>query len=174
MQERIFPLAALVLLGIWASHSSAPSVAFWLTQRLVAIFLIAAALDKLTAKLPPSIVQDPEQRVWARISYGFTGHHASLLTKQRMKLMRSQRGSRVTVVSAGFAGHLTFPKDLYQTSAHCRCCHGEFEENCAVAVLPCGHSFCEDCIAEWALSGHAMSATCPLCRENFGVFSEAS
>ncbi|CAE7295469.1 RNF141 [Symbiodinium pilosum] len=38
-----------------------------------------------------------------------------------------------------------------------------------VAMLPCGHTFCEPCIAQWSMSGSEYSGKCPVCRADFGA-----
>ena len=38
-----------------------------------------------------------------------------------------------------------------------------------VALLPCGHTFCEPCIAQWSLSGSEYSGKCPVCRADFAA-----
>ncbi|CAE7793543.1 CPK3 [Symbiodinium sp. CCMP2456] len=178
MQEKksYLQLAAagcLHLLAGPANHNTALGVTCWVTQHLAAIFLIAAALDRLTAKLPPSIVQDvtegQQERIWARAAYGFAGQpEPSVL--QMISICRDDRGSKARATPrkhSGSLGLVTLPERLCTSSVHCWCCHEQFQEGCIVAVLPCGHAFCEDCIVKWSMSGHAMSATCPLCRASF-------
>ncbi|CAE7208276.1 CPK1 [Symbiodinium sp. KB8] len=178
MQEKksYLQLAAagcLHLLAGPANHRTALGVTCWVTQHLAAIFLIAAALDRLTAKLPPSIVQDviegQQERIWARAAYGFAGQpEPSVL--QMMSICRDDRGSKARATPSQHSGSLglvTLPEQLCTSSVHCWCCHEEFQEGYIVAVLPCSHTFCEDCIVKWSISGHTMSATCPLCRASF-------
>ncbi|CAJ1364351.1 unnamed protein product [Effrenium voratum] len=49
------------------------------------------------------------------------------------------------------------------------CCICMDEEPECKALLPCGHVFCEDCIAHWAVSGSKESHTCPVCRSPFDL-----
>mmetsp|Transcript_64091 Transcript_64091/g.89066 ORF Transcript_64091/g.89066 Transcript_64091/m.89066 type:complete len:189 (-) Transcript_64091:20-586(-) len=181
MQEKksYLQLAAagcLHLLAGPANHSTALGVTCWVTQHLAAIFLIAAALDRLTAKLPPSIVQDViegrQERIWARAAYGFAGQpepSAQSAHLQMMSICKDDRGSKARATPRTHSGSLglVMLPERHGTSVHCWCCHEEFQEGRIVAVLPCSHTFCEDCIVKWSMSGHAMSATCPLCRANF-------
>mmetsp|Transcript_111008 Transcript_111008/g.264889 ORF Transcript_111008/g.264889 Transcript_111008/m.264889 type:complete len:214 (-) Transcript_111008:149-790(-) len=51
-----------------------------------------------------------------------------------------------------------------QETVHCPCCLAEYDGPDVVAVLPCGHFFCEHCIAAWGASHSSQSSTCPLCR----------
>ncbi|CAE7502416.1 IRC20 [Symbiodinium natans] len=38
-----------------------------------------------------------------------------------------------------------------------------------VALLPCGHTFCEPCIAQWSMSTSEYSGKCPVCRADFAA-----
>jgi hypothetical protein len=49
----------------------------------------------------------------------------------------------------------------------CLCCLGEFQSKDQVAMLPCFHIFCEDCITKWATSGARSCGVCPACRASF-------
>eukprot|EP00931_Biecheleriopsis_adriatica_P067016 TRINITY_DN41222_c0_g1_i1.p1 TRINITY_DN41222_c0_g1~~TRINITY_DN41222_c0_g1_i1.p1 ORF type:complete len:429 (-),score=76.36 TRINITY_DN41222_c0_g1_i1:43-1245(-) len=51
----------------------------------------------------------------------------------------------------------------------CSCCLHEFQESEQLALLFCGHVFCEPCIARWAATGLENSATCPVCRTSFSL-----
>mmetsp|Transcript_24298 Transcript_24298/g.45985 ORF Transcript_24298/g.45985 Transcript_24298/m.45985 type:complete len:210 (-) Transcript_24298:17-646(-) len=41
------------------------------------------------------------------------------------------------------------------------------EDGPSMALLPCGHTFCEPCIARWSVSGSHYSGKCPVCRSDF-------
>jgi hypothetical protein len=45
----------------------------------------------------------------------------------------------------------------------CPVCATEFEVNDIVALLPCGHYFCKDCMMQWMTYE---KCTCPLCRHD--------
>lgn len=42
----------------------------------------------------------------------------------------------------------------------CPCCLSGFDESSMIALLQCGHLFCEECIGRWAIK----STSCPTCR----------
>lgn len=62
---------------------------------------------------------------------------------------------------------------ILSESVSCTCCLSEFDGADTVAVLPCGHIFCEPCIAAWASSRSIQSSKCPLCRITFDVEASA-
>ncbi|CAE7213370.1 rnf141 [Symbiodinium necroappetens] len=49
------------------------------------------------------------------------------------------------------------------------CCICMEDPDVASALLPCGHTFCEPCIAQWSMSGSDYSSKCPVCRADFGA-----
>jgi len=49
----------------------------------------------------------------------------------------------------------------------CTCCLTTFELEDKVAVLRCGHVFCEGCISDWVTSARKNSGLCPVCRFGF-------
>lgn len=57
-----------------------------------------------------------------------------------------------------------------QGNNECPVCAIEFEVNDAVALLPCGHYFCKDCMTQWM--NHEKS-TCPLCRHDLQASATA-
>lgn len=61
--------------------------------------------------------------------------------------------ARSTVVSEAQDGR----SDM---SLCCACCLGDFEQPTTIALLRCGHMFCEECIRTWA----SKSPSCPTCR----------
>ena len=51
----------------------------------------------------------------------------------------------------------------------CLCCLEDFEPRSKVAVLPCGHVYHEECIAQWSVSfAMVAAASCPSCRGRYG------
>jgi len=49
-----------------------------------------------------------------------------------------------------------------QEHEECAVCTKQFEVNCVVTLLPCGHYFCQSCMDQWFWK--IQSSTCPLCR----------
>jgi len=52
----------------------------------------------------------------------------------------------------------------------CPVCATEFEVNDTVALLPCGHYFCKDCMMQWMTYE---KCTCPLCRHDLQASATA-
>ena len=46
----------------------------------------------------------------------------------------------------------------------CAVCYSKFRMNCIVALLPCGHYYCHECMDQWFYSNNTSSSKCPLCR----------
>jgi hypothetical protein len=49
-----------------------------------------------------------------------------------------------------------------ELSMCCPCCLGDMQDSPVIALLQCGHLFCEECLQEWA----AKSVACPYCRNS--------
>lgn len=49
-----------------------------------------------------------------------------------------------------------------ETCLCCPCCLSDFDESSTIALLQCGHMFCEECIISWA----ERATTCPFCRKS--------
>jgi hypothetical protein len=49
-----------------------------------------------------------------------------------------------------------------ESSMCCPCCLGDMQDSPVIALLQCGHLFCEECLQAWA----AKSAACPYCRKS--------
>lgn len=52
-----------------------------------------------------------------------------------------------------------------ETCLCCPCCLSDFDESSTIALLKCGHMFCEECIVSWA----ERATTCPFCRKSMLV-----
>ena len=46
----------------------------------------------------------------------------------------------------------------------CAVCYGQFQMNCTITLLPCGHYFCHECMDQWFFTNNSSSSNCPLCR----------
>jgi len=51
----------------------------------------------------------------------------------------------------------------------CPCCHEAFRDGCQVALLRCGHVFCEGCIKDWVCRSGSKVTQCPICRRSFAT-----
>lgn len=51
----------------------------------------------------------------------------------------------------------------------CPCCHEAFRDGCQVALLRCGHFFCEGCIKDWVCRSGSKVTQCPICRRSFAT-----
>lgn len=51
----------------------------------------------------------------------------------------------------------------------CPCCLEVFSADHQVALLRCGHFFCERCIEDWVCKSRANSTRCPVCRHVFAT-----
>ncbi|CAE8599387.1 unnamed protein product [Polarella glacialis] len=64
--------------------------------------------------------------------------------------------------------------DLVEGCHSCPCCLGVFfRKSDEVALLRCGHIFCEGCIRDWAGRSGLKSSFCPMCRTSFGTSSSS-
>jgi hypothetical protein len=57
---------------------------------------------------------------------------------------------------------LTFGEDF-----ECICCFSGYNPGQAVALLPCGHMYHEQCIIAWAVTDTTAADKCPVCRADF-------
>jgi len=62
---------------------------------------------------------------------------------------------------------LTFTHKPRLEQTDCPCCMQDFSEATRVAVVPCGHIFCESCLRSWAMTEHTAGGSCPVCRACF-------
>ncbi|CAJ1409475.1 unnamed protein product [Effrenium voratum] len=108
-----------------------------------------------------------EQRVWAP---------ALFKELDELKFMSVQVTARRPAPSVKILGEAELPAHAEPRASNvrssvvgtsCSCCLGEFQQEDSVAVLYCGHVFCELCIAQWSVSGHALARKCPVCRRSF-------
>ncbi|CAJ1349815.1 unnamed protein product [Effrenium voratum] len=106
-----------------------------------------------------------EQRVWAP---------ALFKELDELKFMSVQVTARRPAPSVKILGEAELPAHAEPRASNvrssvvgtsCSCCLGEFQQEDSVAVLYCGHVFCELCIAQWSVSGHALARKCPVCLE---------
>lgn len=51
----------------------------------------------------------------------------------------------------------------------CPCCYEAFHDVSQVALLRCGHIFCEGCIKDWVCRSSSKVTHCPICRRSFAT-----
>eukprot|EP00747_Dinoflagellata_sp_TGD_P179357 gnl/TRDRNA2_/TRDRNA2_30037_c0_seq2.p1 gnl/TRDRNA2_/TRDRNA2_30037_c0~~gnl/TRDRNA2_/TRDRNA2_30037_c0_seq2.p1 ORF type:complete len:212 (-),score=22.22 gnl/TRDRNA2_/TRDRNA2_30037_c0_seq2:69-704(-) len=56
----------------------------------------------------------------------------------------------------------------------CAICLSDFAPDDVVALLPCYHVYCEQCVIAWVSSGSSHSHKCPSCRSTFDLDSNHS
>lgn len=100
-------------------------------------------------------------RVWARLKYGDNVDRPLALSRVRIA---GTKGGKGMIQDHGATGEQC---QCMGISTSCVCCLADFNRGDALAVLPCGHMFCEACIVGWAFSGRASSRLCPICRNDF-------
>lgn len=102
-------------------------------------------------------------RKWARTTYG--EGDSTLLDLLRFRIEGARSGGKARLECLGPAGSCRVAADKGGDS--CVCCLSDFEAGDALAVLPCGHMFCEACVVSWSFSGRAASRHCPVCRADY-------
>ncbi|CAJ1341899.1 unnamed protein product [Effrenium voratum] len=126
--------------------------------------LEGAALEDYQPSRP-----DPVRHfVWARVRYGQL-REGKAPHFGRFRVLRE-----AAEPVAYLMGRADTPPPAPVLLAACPGCLADFEDTDEVALLPCGHVFCERCAASWAVAESNLAATCPVCRCTFGPRSEAA
>mmetsp|Transcript_8323 Transcript_8323/g.15116 ORF Transcript_8323/g.15116 Transcript_8323/m.15116 type:complete len:212 (-) Transcript_8323:97-732(-) len=135
---------------------------------ILVLFLGMATAGCITLKLAsqdraPS--DPPQYRVWASMPFRAITMGAAPPTFQSYVVHAGGRFDwHAPAIMKKESDEITRP---CRETVSCPCCLAEFEGTDMVAVLPCGHFFCEPCIAGWASSRSSQSSSCPLCRLSF-------
>mmetsp|Transcript_17499 Transcript_17499/g.30416 ORF Transcript_17499/g.30416 Transcript_17499/m.30416 type:complete len:248 (+) Transcript_17499:50-793(+) len=102
-------------------------------------------------------------RKWARMTFGMDFSMPQEL--RHFRIAGTKCGGKARLEQLEPVGVQCLPS--YSDS--CVCCLVDFKASDTLAVLPCGHVFCEACICSWSFCGRAASRHCPICRTDFRV-----
>lgn len=83
-----------------------------------------------------------------------------------MKVVRI-RGEKPILKCLGDVQDIQKGQAVLRIQKNCSCCLKEYEPTDRVAVLLCGHIYCENCLADWVVSGKKAGSMCPICRFDF-------
>mmetsp|Transcript_118030 Transcript_118030/g.296772 ORF Transcript_118030/g.296772 Transcript_118030/m.296772 type:complete len:203 (-) Transcript_118030:352-960(-) len=61
----------------------------------------------------------------------------------------------------------TFAHEPWLEQTTCPCCMQDFTRQTHVAIIRCGHIFCEPCLRAWAAASRPNGGACPVCRMSF-------
>mmetsp|Transcript_111486 Transcript_111486/g.255661 ORF Transcript_111486/g.255661 Transcript_111486/m.255661 type:complete len:220 (-) Transcript_111486:364-1023(-) len=81
--------------------------------------------------------------------------------------MEAEKSSTNVICGVGSGLYPPGPRSASTEAEACACCLTEFEQDTQVAVLSCTHTFCAECILQWAEMGRTRG--CPLCRTPFST-----
>lgn len=108
-----------------------------------------------------------EYRIWARALYKNLDESVRFSS---MKVVRI-KGERPIVKCLGDVQDIHKGLAVLRIGKNCSCCLKEYEPEDDVAVILCGHLYCEQCLAEWVCSGKKAGSMCPICRFDFTLES---
>ncbi|CAJ1386588.1 unnamed protein product, partial [Effrenium voratum] len=125
---------------------------------------------KLTASEDARSQSPAKYRIWARMPFRAIQMGAAPPAFQTYAVQASGQYEWYGPALLKKATEISLARD---EAVSCTCCLSEFGALDTVAVLPCGHFFCEPCIAAWAASRSTQSSKCPLCRVTFDLMAAA-
>lgn len=153
---------ALMSSSLFAFHHMIPSP--WdLIYVVIGCLMMPAIFFLILVRHVPHKNEDKYHvsRVWARIKHGDDAQQPLALSRVRIA---GTKGGKGMIQDHGPTGEHCH---AIECSTSCVCCLADLNHGDALAVLPCGHMFCEACIVGWAFSGRASSRLCPICRSDF-------
>mmetsp|Transcript_46315 Transcript_46315/g.108525 ORF Transcript_46315/g.108525 Transcript_46315/m.108525 type:complete len:256 (+) Transcript_46315:62-829(+) len=160
-------LLGVVLIGVPIIMQDIPEPQPFPFLIIIGLYIAWALVQNKLVRIYSGIGVRPAEvcRVWARTPYGTLAEEP--LSFEIFRLRRAEvRGGDPFVELVRPMESMSTAGPLRSVSACC-CCYTDFEHDHVVAVLVCGHIFCETCIVSWSLSARANAGTCPVCRHNF-------
>eukprot|EP00439_Symbiodinium_sp_Y106_P068762 s3371_g11.t1 len=166
-----FLLVSPALKSDWAVYVL-PYAAFQLL--LLTILLIKGACTES----PKGRERSAEFRIWAQLPADPVGDRdGESVTSQTTQTPQTPEFLVHRIARRAKDGHGAIIERIGGSSAKMECvcprprlgpcCICMEEPEVASALLPCGHTFCEPCIAQWSMSGSDYSSKCPVCRADF-------
>lgn len=104
-----------------------------------------------------------EYRIWARALFKDLEQPMKFSS---MKVIRI-KGEKPILKCLGDVQDIQKGLAVLRIQKNCSCCLKEYEPEDRVAVLLCGHIFCETCLGDWVVSGKKAGSMCPICRFDF-------
>ncbi|CAK9097710.1 E3 ubiquitin-protein ligase RNF103 (KF-1) (hKF-1) (RING finger protein 103) (RING-type E3 ubiquitin transferase RNF103) (Zinc finger protein 103 homolog) (Zfp-103) [Durusdinium trenchii] len=156
-------LGALMSSSLFAFHHMIPSP--WdLVYVVLGCLMMPAIFFLILMRHVPHKSEEKYHvsRVWARTAYDADIAHRTLAIS-RVRIAGT-KGGKGMIQDVGLIGEQCA---VECSTTNCVCCLTDFRRGDALAVLPCGHMFCEACIVGWSFSGRASSRLCPICRSDF-------
>jgi hypothetical protein len=175
----------------WIAFASVPIGVLWMLRRLsllsgtamsimLGLHLLVATTSGIWYVLArcnanaSKTEQGPVIRygIWQRLKYADLS--LSDFTPSFM-VMKVTREKDETNSAEALRKHDVLDLQLYSAKANnvdqtiCGCCLEEFGNDDCVALLPCGHVFCDKCVISWVTSSAQRAHTCPMCRTVFGA-----
>ncbi|CAE7892832.1 Rnf222 [Symbiodinium sp. KB8] len=134
---------------------------------IVLLYVFWALVQNKLVRIYAGMSLRPAQvcRVWARSPYGELWAETPRFEVFLLRRPRERGGDPVVLMLR--EQETTDAAAPLRSVSSCCCCYTDFESDHEVAVLVCGHIFCESCIVTWALSGRQSASTCPVCRYVF-------
>jgi len=160
----------LLLLGCLIAACQVKSIALKLVLASpIAISLVVAFLAVMrwqrrvrtqTSKI------ETRRLIWERLSFKSLMDRRNVwCASPNFMIMEVNDSTHATEIEA--ATGLDFRTLPAQESPSCPCCFSDFLPDDTVALLPCGHIFCDGCLLAWVASSGDNSRNCPVCRASF-------
>jgi len=113
----------------------------------------------------------PKYGIWQRLLFAEVSNQRF---REQFSVWKVQSGENGTIVEHvakhGACSHgvvLGKVRSAPMLQKECGCCFSTFSGQDAIALLPCHHIFCEECILAWVTAAANRSQRCPMCRESY-------